>query len=306
MTIGELLAFQLLMGRFLRPISSMSQFAGEVQELQGEVQRLDDIILGPDDPVYSTAHPSSASEIQQLKLAGEVEVKHVSYRFFPLSPPFLTDVNLRVAIGDRVALVGGSGSGKSTMAKLIAGLIRPDDGAILLDGCERSNLSRELVSNSVALVEQDIFLFEGTVRENISLWDSSISDERIWAACRDAEIEEKIRQMPSGLDAKVAENGSNFSGGERQRMEIARALVTDPSILILDEATSALDPVTERRIDQNIRIRGCTCIIIAHRLSTVRDCDEIVVLELGKVVERGTHQSLWDKTGAYYKLINTQ
>ena len=302
MTIGELLAFQTLMISFLQPVQGLSMFAAELQELQGEVDRLDDVLNNPiDKAIASQDNGAQPSTSQQLN--GQLEFRDVSFRYSPFSEPIVSDFCLTVQPGQRIALVGASGCGKSTIANLAAGLYRPQCGQILFSGHDRNSLPRQLIADSVAMVTQESMLFEGTVMENLTLWDDTIPESVVIAACRDALILEDILALPQGMRSKVVEDGANFSGGQRQRLEIATALIHQPKLLILDEAFSALDPETEKKIDQNLRIRGCTSLIIAHRLSTIRDCDEIIVLNQGLVVERGTHRQLWQAKGEYWHLL---
>ncbi len=245
-------------------------------------------------------------EISDFKLQGYMELRNITFGYSHVDPPLIENFSLSLQPGQRVALVGASGSGKSTLAKLICGLYQPWSGEILLDGTPRGEIPREFLASSLSLVEQDIFLFGGTVRDNLTLWDVNIPDEQLVKACKDAAIHETVITIPGGYDGELLEGGINLSGGQRQRLEIARALVKNPAILVMDEATSALDAQTEQIIVENLRKRNCSCILVAHRLSTIRDCDEIIVLEKGKVVQRGTHEELWQEGGVYEKLIRSE
>lgn len=238
------------------------------------------------------------------QLQGHLELRNVTFGYSRVEPPLIENLSLTVKPGQRIALVGGSGSGKSTVAKLICGLYQPWDGEICFDGVERSQIKRSVLANWLAMVEQDIFLFAGTVRENITLWDSTVPEVDLVQACQDAAIHDAIASMPGKYDFELIEGGMNISGGQRQRLEIARALVRNPTILVLDEATSALDAETELIINRNLQQRGCSCIVVAHRLSTIRDCHEIIVLEQGKIVQRGTHEELWQQGGTYVRLLH--
>ncbi|MGC8917589.1 MAG: NHLP family bacteriocin export ABC transporter peptidase/permease/ATPase subunit [Thermoanaerobaculum sp.] len=305
MTVGMLVAYQSLMASFTKPLNTLVSFGAAVQELEADMNRLDDVLRFPQDEQYRRdGRPSGAWRAAEVpKLAGEVELRNVTFGYSPLDPPLIENFNLKVRPGRRVALVGRSGSGKSTISKLLAGLYKPWSGEIFFDGVPVDQLPPELVRNSLAFVDQDIFLFGGTVFENVTMWDSTRPRAAVTRACRDAAIDDDVQARNGKYDALVEEGGRNFSGGQRQRLEIARALVGDPTILVLDEATSALDPATELWVDEAVRRRGCTCIIIAHRLSTIRDADEIIVMERGKIVQRGTHDELKDQPGLYAELI---
>jgi ATP-binding cassette subfamily C protein len=308
MTIGTLVAFQGLMDSFLAPVTRITNLGGTLQELRGDLMRLDDVLANPkaDESRPSETDEGADRAPTKLRLEGELELKDVTFGYSPLEPPLVESLSLRIRPGERVALVGGSGSGKSTVARLICGLYEPWSGEILLDGQPRRAWTRDVISQSLGMVEQQIMLFEGTVRENLTLWDRLVSDAALERASQDAHIHDVIRDLPGTYSAVLNEGGRNLSGGQRQRLEIARALVSDPSLLVLDEATSALDSETEAIIDANLRRRGCTCVIVAHRLSTIRDCNEIIVLERGKVVERGTHEQLWNAGGPYTELLKHQ
>ncbi len=307
LTLGALVAFYLVAAMFLEPVGRFVGLANNRQVLETNMQRLDDIMDIREDPRLSRRHEATkaiATFDGRLRLTGHVDLRGVTFGYNRGRPPLLENFSLTIKPGQRIAVVGPSGSGKSTLSRLVSGLYQPWSGEILFDGRPGHEIPVEVLSRSLSLVDQHSILFSATVRENITLWNPSIPDDDVVNAARDACIHDEILNRPLGYATRVVEDGGNFSGGQRQRLEIARALVGNPTVLVLDEASSALDAATEKYIDEALRRRGCSCLIIAHRLSTVRDCDEIIVLDKGVEAQRGTHDELVkDKTGLYYRLV---
>ena len=303
-TIGGLVAFQSLARSFASPVDGLVRFFGNLQTIKGDIARLDDVLqYQPDEPALSALHTHPPAPRRLAR--GAVTFENVTFGYNAKEPPLIEDFSLTIAPGERVALVGGSGSGKSTLAKLACGLLTPWSGRICIDDQDVSELPLAHLSELVAYVNQDIVLFETTVRDNVTLWNPLVDEQWITRALRDAAIQDEISSRKGRFTTEVEENGRNFSGGQRQRLEIARALCTDAPVLVLDEATAALDALTEARIDDRVRFRGCTCLVIAHRLSTIRDSDEIVVLETGTIVQRGAHDELIAREGLYRTLVST-
>ena len=299
-TVGMIMAFQGVLSSFSAPATTFISAGQTIQEMRTQMERIDDIMLYRDDECYK----AQGKEDHLTKLKGNIELKNVTFGYSRLSKPVIKDFSLTVKPGERVALVGSSGCGKSTISKLVSGLYQPWNGEILYDGKHLSEIDRDVFTGSLAVVDQEITLFEDTVANNIKMWDDSIEDFEMIMAARDAQMHEEIMRRDGGYNCRIAEGGKDFSGGQRQRLEIARVLAKDPTIVILDEATSALDAKTEFDVVNAIKDRGITCIVVAHRLSTVRDCDKIIVLDDGVAVEQGTHEELYAKGGIYARLIS--
>lgn len=305
LSLGTLVAFQVVWVSFLTPIAALVSLGGVLSRVGSSISRLDDVLEYGVDPAV-TADVALPPGPTTSKLAGHVEVDGISFGYNPLAPPLIAGFSTTLLPGQRIAIVGATGSGKSTIARVVSGLYPAWEGEVRFDHVPRPAIPRLVLGSSVALVDQEIALFGGTIRDNLTLWDPLIPEADVIQAAKDACIHEDIAARPGGYSSRVEEGGRNFSGGERQRLEIARALVRNPTILVLDEATSALDPTTEVRIDRNLRRRGCTCLIVAQRVSTIRDCDEIIVLDRGKVVQRGTHEELKSQEGLYAHLVGSE
>lgn len=302
-TIGMIMAFQGFMASFTAPAGQLISATQTMQEMRTNMERIEDVMEYPPDVEYNL----KSSENQSYdKLSGALEMKNVSFGYSRLGKPLIENFDLQLKPGSRVAFVGSSGCGKSTLAKLLSGLYKPWSGEILFDGKPISEIDRNVFTSSVAVVDQDIILFEDSIAGNIRMWDSSIEDFEVIMAARDAQLHEDIMMRDGGYSHKLLEGGKDLSGGQRQRMEIARVLAQDPTVIIMDEATSALDAKTEFDVVTSIKDRGITCVVIAHRLSTIRDCDEIIVMDKGKVVERGTHDTLYALGGLYTSLVSNE
>lgn len=301
-TVGMIMAFQGFLSSFTAPATTLISAGQTLQEMRTEMERVEDVMQYPADVEFAV---ETDEDREYDKLSGLVEMKNVTFGYSRLAEPLIEDFNLTLKPGSRVAFVGSSGCGKSTLSKLISGLYKPWSGEILFDGKPMNEINRSVFTGSLAVVDQDIILFEDTIANNIKMWDNSIEDFEMIMAARDAKLHEDIMQREGGYNYKITEGGKDFSGGQRQRMEIARVLAQDPTIIILDEATSALDAKTEFEVVNAIKDRGITCIVVAHRLSTIRDCDEIIVMDHGKVAERGTHDELYARGGVYTQLVSS-
>ena len=304
-TIGMITAFEGYLAGFTGPASMLIASSNTIQEMRTDMERIEDVMKYPDDPAYRP-DTNDSETVTYDKLSGAIEMKNVTFGYSKFAEPLIKDFNLSVKPGQRIAFVGSSGCGKSTLSKLITGLCQPWSGEITFDGKKMNEIDRAVFTGSVSVVDQDIIMFEDTIKNNVKMWDRSIEDFEVVLACRDANIHQTVMEREDGYEHKFIEGGKDFSGGERQRFEIARVLAQDPTICILDEATSALDAKTEYEVVKSIKERGITCIVVAHRLSTIRGCDEIIVLDKGKVVERGTHDELIKLNGKYCELVTNE
>ncbi len=303
-SIGMVWVFQGMLNYLMSPVFTLSSSRKRLQTMRTQYERAEDILSYPADINITDTNESAGEGI--YKLNGSIELNHITFGYSRLAEPIIKNLSLSVRAGSKVAVVGTSGCGKSTLSKLISGLYEPWEGEILFDGKPRQEISRDVMTGSIAVVDQDIMLFEGTINNNIKMWDQSIEDFEAIMAASDAQIHDDIMAREGGYQAMLTADARNLSGGQRQRIEIARVLAADPSVIIMDEATSALDAKTEFEVTKAINDRGITCIIIAHRLSAIRDCDEIIVLDQGSIIERGTHEQLIKLGGKYTELVTNE
>lgn len=303
MTIGMLFAFNSLYDSFCKPVDALVGFFQKTQELRSNMNRVEDIEKHKQDSQYT-----QEGKLQEMteRLQGYVELSHITFGYNPIAPAIIRDLSICLQCGETMAFVGASGCGKSTIAKIVSGLYHPWSGDVKFDGLLRDTLPQKVLTQNIATVSQNVRLFSGTIRDNITMWDSGILEEELIQAAKDACIHDFIIAQPEGYDYPLQENASNLSGGQRQRIEIARALAIKPSILVMDEATSALDPIIEKKIMDAIHRRGCTCIVVAHRLSAIRDCNQIAVMKNGEIIEQGSHRSLMQHKGYYASLIEKE
>ena len=299
LSLGMLTAFTSLFDSFIEPVNKLVTFAQKIQTMKASITRVEDVQKYPEDPRYNQTQVKQ----QTQKLSGEIRLEDISFGYSPLTPPLVEHFDFQLYSGESIAFVGPSGCGKSTVSKIVSGLYHPWSGKVLVDGKPLETVSKACLNASIATVSQNITLFSGTIRDNLTMWNDAIAEEDMIQAAKDACIHDFIISCPGGYDYVLTENAMNLSGGQRQRLEIARALATKPSILVMDEATSALDPVVENQVLVNIKRRGITCVIVAHRLSAFRDCNQIVVMRQGKIIQRGTHRQLMQQDGLYKTFV---
>lgn len=302
LTLGMLLAFNSLFDSFAEPVNQLVGFIQKIQKLKADISRVEDINNYAEDERYDD---NNQKKTMRSKLSGDLELRDVSFGYSMLKPPLVENFSFHLGSGESIAFVGASGCGKSTVSKMVSGLYRPWSGEILADGQPITEISTEVLNASISTVSQNIVLFAGSIRDNLTMWNPAVLEEDMIEAAKDACIHDFIMRQKDGYDYQLSEGASNVSGGQRQRLEIARALAVKPTILIMDEATSALDPIIEKQILDNIKRRGCTCVIVAHRLSAIRDCNQIIVMNQGKIVQRGTHRSLKDEEGYYKNFVQS-
>lgn len=303
-TVGMIMAFQGFLSSFMQPAMSLISARNTILVMRTEMERVEDVMQYPDDDIFSDVKLKPEKEYSRLR--GEIEIKDLTFGYSKYGKPVIKNFNMKLQPGKSVAIVGGSGCGKSTMTGLISGLYEPWEGKILYDGKQIREIPKSLFKSSMSVVDQEIILFEDTIENNIKMWDETIEDFEMIMAARDAQIHSDIMERSGGYQYKLSEGGKNLSGGQRQRLEIARVLAQEPTIIILDEATSALDAKTEYSVIKSIKDRGISCIVIAHRLSTIRSCDEIIVMEKGEIAARGTHKELMQSSSMYQELVTSE
>ena len=302
LTPGMLLATQGLVNESIFPINKTIDSILTILRVNSSIKRIKDVTdCGEEAPGLRLTDDNDLPDV--AKLTGDIELRDVTFGYDRSLPPILSHFSLKIKAGERIALVGSSGSGKSTIMSLVSGLYEPWEGEVLFDGKPRKAIDRMTFIDSVSVINQDVILFEGTIADNVKMWDESIEDFAMVLACNDAQIHQEIMERPGAYQGIVTERGNNFSGGQRQRIEIATALAKEPTILLMDEGTSALDPQTEAKVISHLFDGGMTLIMIAHRLDIIANCDQIYVIEHGRITQHGTHDQLRQVDGLYSNLL---